>query len=74
MNDPFEDFAESINMYLNHYTLFQKMAQNDTTLHQKFVFISKIFNENYIFSDNSNLEKLQENSKRRPWDSTKINS
>ena len=72
MTNPFEDFAESVNMYLNHYLLFKEMSNNSSSLRQKFVYMDRLFNWQYINTDRSNLQKLTNNPSWRPWDSTKI--
>lgn len=74
MTNTFEDFAESANMYLNHNSLFKKMAQNNYIISQKYTFMKRLFDGKYIFSNNSKLDKLKNNPTWRPWDSTKINS
>jgi hypothetical protein len=43
MKNPFEDIAESINMYINHYDLFEKMRVSSPILDQKFAIIDKWF-------------------------------
>ncbi len=70
MTNPFEDFAESVNMYLNHYWVFREMAQTNYELEQKFQFMDNIFQWNYINYDQENKEKIQENPERRPRDTT----
>lgn len=72
MSDPFEDFAESVNMYINHHELFKKMAKTNYVLSKKFEFMNKIFWQNHIFNGSEKLHKLDEDPTRRPWDSTKI--
>lgn len=72
MSDPFEDFAECINLYMNHYSVFEEMAENNYVIWQKFSFVKDLFWENYIFTDTKNYKKLKKDPLRRPWDSTKI--
>jgi len=66
LTDPFEDFAESFNMYINHNWVFRQMALESNILRQKYNFIAKIFKWNYINSDKNFDYKYW----FRPWDST----
>lgn len=72
MTNPFEDFAESINMYINHYWVFEQMAETSLILHRKFNYIENLLDNNYLYTDTKNTEKAIENPERRPWDTTKI--
>ena len=66
MTDPFEDFAETFNMYLNHNWVFQQMSSESNILRQKYNFMAKLFNWNYIRADKNFDYKIG----FRPWDST----
>jgi hypothetical protein len=56
MSDPFEDFAECFNLYLNHNALFKYFAQNNKdTLGKKYNFIATLFKGKYISSNMANL-------------------
>jgi hypothetical protein len=44
MTDPFEDFAETFNMFVNHNAVFKKMAKESSILKEKYKFMSKILN------------------------------
>lgn len=72
LTDPFEDFAECVNLYLNHYKVFAEMSKTNYIISQKFEFMKQLFWNKYIFTDQANLSKIQSDSTRRPWDSTKI--
>jgi predicted SprT family Zn-dependent metalloprotease len=72
MTNPFEDFAESFNMYLNHHEVFKNLGKTNYTCSQKFQYIDSLFKWFHFHSDNTNLKKLEKNQIRRPWDSTKI--
>ena len=67
MTDPFEDFAESFNTYLNHNFIFRQMATESNILRQKYNFIAKLFKWNYINSG----KWFHYTSWYRSWDSTK---
>ncbi len=72
MYDPFEDFAECFNLYLNHNLLFKTMSQKSPNLKLKFNFIASIFRWKHI--KDSSIEKglVAVDSSRRPWDTTRI--
>jgi hypothetical protein len=72
MSDPFEDFAECFNLYLNHNILFREMAKNNFILKQKYNFIAAIIKGKYIASNTSELNLIKGNTTRRPRDTTKI--
>lgn len=38
----YEDFAESFNLYLNHYDVFKKLASSNNALNQKFQYLQKL--------------------------------
>ena len=66
MTDPFEDFAESFNMYLNHNYVFRQMVTESNILRQKYNFLAKLFKWRYIHSDKNYAYKIG----FRPRDST----
>lgn len=74
MYDPFEDFAECFNLYLNHNSLFITMAQKNTNLKGKYNFIAWILGWKYIKKSDSEKTLLAQNSSWRPRDTTKIAS
>ena len=70
MSDPFEDFAECHNLYLNHHDYFRKIAMNNSTVKNKYNFMSNLYGWKYINNSEANYEN-RENS-YRVWDTTKI--
>lgn len=72
MSNPFEDFAECHNLYLNHNKLFFAIAKEYPLLKKKFNFFANLYDGNYIFWDEINLAKLEKNIEWRVWDSTKL--
>jgi hypothetical protein len=48
MSDPFEDFAECFNLYLNHNSFFKQIAKADKAMKQKYNYIAGLFAGNYI--------------------------
>jgi hypothetical protein len=72
MSNPFEDFAECINLYLHHNNYFNTIKKSSTILDKKYNFIAQIFNDNYIHKDLQNW--ISEAITYRYWDSTKMKS
>ncbi|UFX82969.1 putative zinc-binding metallopeptidase [Candidatus Absconditicoccus praedator] len=72
MTNPFEDFAETVNMYINHYGAFRQMANYSTNLRRKFMFMERLFGGDYINYDQQNKQKVKSNPERRPRDTTKM--
>jgi len=70
MTDPFEDFSECLNLYINHNQVFKEMAKNNQKLQEKYKFIYKILNGHYLSKDEKNAKKNK--TSRRPRDTTKI--
>ena len=70
MSDPFEDFAECHNLYLNHHDYFRKIAKNNQTVKNKYNFMSNLYGWKYINDSEARYEN-RENS-YRVWDTTKI--
>lgn len=70
MSDPFEDFAECHNLYLNHHDYFHKLALANNTVKDKYNFFSNLYGWKYI----NNSEAKYENwgNSYRVWDTTKI--
>jgi hypothetical protein len=48
MSNPYEDFAESFNMYMRHHDVFVAMAQNSSILQQKLQFIESLVGANIL--------------------------
>ena len=69
MSDPFEDFAECHNLYLNHHDYFRNLALNNSTLKGKYNFFSNLYGWKYI-NDSEVKYENRENS-YRVWDTTK---
>lgn len=68
MTNPFEDFAECHNLYLNNASLFRQMAKESSVMKNKYNYLANLFAN----------QKLQDNAhpllyvQRRPWDTTVI--
>ncbi|MCK9467047.1 MAG: hypothetical protein M0P94_01850 [Candidatus Absconditabacterales bacterium] len=72
MTDPFEDFAECHNLYLNHNAIFAYRAQNNEIMKQKYNFIANLYGGKYLFDSSTDLNKAKLNGNWRPWDTTKM--
>jgi len=73
MSDIFEDFAETINFYLNYKSIFQELTKQSDALLAKYNFIDSIFGGQYL--NNGEKKKSQfEQYKRdfRPYDTTRF--
>ena len=71
MSDPFEDFAESFNLYLNHYAVFKMLAGNNKNLQKKYEYMQKLFDNRYLKADTTQAIAMQDDPKVRVWDTTK---
>lgn len=56
MSDPFEDFAECHNLYLNHHDYFRKIALSNDTVKNKYNYFSNLYGWKYINNSESNYE------------------
>ena len=74
MYDPFEDFSECFNLFLNHNGFFKTAAQKNSILKSKYNFIAAIFDGNYIKDNKSDKLLLSQNTSWRPRDTTRINN
>jgi hypothetical protein len=70
MNNPFEDFAECFNLYLNHNSYFNTIKKSSSILDKKYDFIAQLFSNHYIHTDTSSWNN--ENVNYRYWDSTRM--
>ncbi len=70
MSDPFEDFAECHNLYLNHHDYFRMLAKNNPTVKNKYNFMSNLYWWKYINDSEARYENWT--NSYRVWDTTKI--
>ncbi len=54
--NPFEDFAETMNLYLNHNNRFLYESSRDKWLAKKYQFFTKLFNNQYFYSGKEILD------------------
>jgi hypothetical protein len=72
MSDPFEDFSECLNLYLNHNQLFRLMARKNTLMGKKYTTVAGLFDGIYMNQKKSDAIFVQSNNNRRPRDTTRI--
>lgn len=72
MTNPFEDFAECFNLFINHQSFFKFTATKNKTLAQKYNFIATLLQWSYTEKDVKSISLLKNNYDRRPWDTTKL--
>jgi hypothetical protein len=69
MSSQYEDFAESMTMYIFHNTTFAQRTKNSDILRQKYAYIRTYIMGNILFEKtNFAVSKIPENI----WDTTKI--
>nr|MBR6099979.1 hypothetical protein [bacterium] len=68
MSNPFEDFAECHNLYLNNRKLFRSMAAESSILKNKFNFFANLFDNEILWDYNSQHLYVG----WRPWDTTAL--
>lgn len=73
MSNPFEDFAESMNMYLNNNSLFVSMSSESVILKEKYLFMQRLFASNYTYNSLSWVKSIKQVN-RRPRDSTRVSN
>ena len=73
MSDPFEDFAECHNLYLNHHDYFRKLALSNNTVKNKYNFFSNLYGWKYIndseakYENRNNSYRVRDTTKIREW-------
>lgn len=68
MSNPFEDFAECHNLYLNNKLLFRAMAKEAPIMKNKYNYFANLFNNQSLQEGNQELWYPS----WRPWDTTVI--
>lgn len=72
MSNPFEDFAECHNMYLYHRDVFAYMAQDSTTLKQKYDYFNTLYKTRKLSANFDPTDMTTLEIDFRPWDSTRM--
>ena len=70
MSDPFEDFAECHNLYLNHQDLFRLFARSSSILKDKYNFLANLYEGMYFSDTEEEYEDFSSDS--RVWDTTRM--
>ena len=68
MSDPFEDFAECQNLFLNNRKLFQTMAKESSIMKNKYNYFANLYDNQILFDWWSKMQY----EGWRPWDTTVI--
>lgn len=71
--NPFEDFAETLNRYLNHNEIFAFQASRNKKLEMKFLYMHQLFNKNFFTKRWKYDKNYLWNENRRPRDTTRFN-
>ncbi len=73
-SNPFEDFAECFNAYLNHHQYMYVLAQSDPIINKKYQFFANLFDGDYIYSSSRDVATARTyiKTQKRPWDTTKL--
>ncbi len=72
MTNPFEDFAECFNLFINNQNFFKIIATKNKTLGKKYNFIATLLQGQYLEKNTQALHLLKEDFARRPRDTTKL--
>lgn len=70
--NPFEDFSECFNLYMNHNSLFRELASKNSILKQKYNTIADFFNGKYLYDNKENLKLIVPGQTFFVFDTTKI--
>ena len=70
MTNPFEDFAECHNLYLNHHNIFRSLATTNDMLKNKYNYLANLYGGTFL--SNSVLSTNAIQTDRRAWDTTRI--
>lgn len=72
MTNPFEDFAECFNLYINNQSFFKFIASKNKILAQKYNFIATLLQGQYLERNIKAISLVKDDTNRRPWDTTKL--
>lgn len=72
MTNPFEDFAECFNLYINNQSFFRFIATKNKNLAHKYNFIATLLKGKYLEKNTQAISLLKWDSSRRPRDTTKL--
>lgn len=72
MTNPFEDFAECFNLYINNQSFFRYIATKNKNLAHKYNFIATLLQGKFVEKNTQAISLLKDNISRRPRDTTKL--
>ena len=72
MSNPFEDFAESQNMYLYHREIFVYLASTSKVLQRKYEYFNTLYHSKYLSANFNPILLSTIKTDYRPWDSTRM--
>lgn len=61
---PFEDVAETMNLWINHNASLKKLAATNPAIQQRVDFVQRIFGDRYIFDDLDTAYLLDQEDER----------
>lgn len=71
-HNPFEDFAECMNLYINHHDLFDHISSRSYFLRRKYAYIKELFDGFYLYRDTASVAKYSDPSQFYVFDTSKI--
>lgn len=69
MSNPFEDFAECFQLYMNHNQYFRTIISNNSILTEKYLFIDKLLDGKYFYNK---LQSIEAKESHRHRDTTRM--
>lgn len=72
MTNPFEDFAECFNLFINNQNFFKTIARQNKNLELKYRFIATLLQWQYLSKNTHKVGLLKNDINRRPRDTTKF--
>lgn len=71
MSNPFEDFAECFQLYMNHQDYFRHLSKDNNTLAKKYAFFEQLFDGRYLYNKLQVIPKKND-TQYRYRDSTRM--
>ena len=70
--NPFEDFAECFNLYMNHHDLFVHIMDRSDTLRRKYTYIKRLVDGFFLYRDRYALSRYSDPTTFTIFDTSKI--
>lgn len=70
--NPFEDFSECMNLYINHHDLFEHITSRSSTLRRKYTYIKRLFDGFYLYRNTAAIRQYPNPSDFYVFDTSKI--